>query len=160
MTFWETGVGLVNCLSQDNAETLVHAFISSELDFCNALLYGLPQSVVDRLQYVQNCAARLVTRTWSSEQITPVLRSLHWLPVRQRITYKIPLLTYKAMNGMALKYIADLLQPYTPTRQLRSSSKNLLVTPKSDTEIFSSCCAQALEFPNRWHKINPEPWCF
>ena len=52
-----------NCLSQDNAETLVHAFISSKLDFCNALLYGLPQSVIDRLQYVQNCAARLVIRT-------------------------------------------------------------------------------------------------
>ena len=47
-----------NSLSQDNAETLVHAFISSQLDFCNALLYGLPQSVIDRLQYVQNCAAR------------------------------------------------------------------------------------------------------
>ena len=76
-----------NCLSQDNAERLVHAFISSKLDFCNALLYGLPQSVIDRLQYVQNCAARLVTRTRSSEHITPVLRSLHWLPVRQRITY-------------------------------------------------------------------------
>ena len=72
-----------NCLSQDNAETLVHAFISSKLDFCNALLYGLPQSVIDRLQYVQNCAARLVTRTRSSEHITPVLRRLHWLPVRQ-----------------------------------------------------------------------------
>ena len=75
-----------NCLSQDNAETLVHAFISSKLDFCNALLYGLPQSVIDRLQYVQNCTARLVTRTRSSEHITPVLRRLHWLPVRQRIT--------------------------------------------------------------------------
>ena len=78
-----------NSLSQDNAETLVHAFISSQLDFCNALLYGLPQSVIDRLQYVQNCAARLVSRTRSSEHITPVLRRLHWLSVRQRITYKI-----------------------------------------------------------------------
>ena len=109
-----------NCLSQDNAETLVHAFISSKLDFCNALLYGLPQSVIDRLQYVKNCTARLVTRTRSSEHITLVLRRLHWLPIRQRITYKILLLTYKALNGMAPKYIADLLQPYTPTRQLRS----------------------------------------
>ena len=52
-----------NSLSQDNAETLVHAFISSQLDFCNALLYGLPQSVIDGLQYVQNYTARLVTRT-------------------------------------------------------------------------------------------------
>ena len=83
-----------NCLSQDNVETLVHAFISSKLDFCNALLYGLPQSVIDRLQYVQNCAARLVTRTRSSEHTKQVLRRLHWIPVRQRITYKILLLAY------------------------------------------------------------------
>ena len=55
-----------NCLSQDNAETLVHAFISSKSDFFNVLLMALPQSVIDRLQYVQNCAARLVTRTRSS----------------------------------------------------------------------------------------------
>ena len=61
---------------------------------------------------VENCAARLVTRTRSSEHITPVLRRLHWPPVRQRITYKILLLTNKALNGIAPKYIADLLQPY------------------------------------------------
>ena len=85
---------------------------------------------------MQNCAARLVTRTRSSEHITPVLRTLHWLQVRQRITYKILLLTYKALNGMVPKYVADLLQPYTLTRQLRSSSKNLLVTPKSNLKFY------------------------
>ena len=115
---------------------LKNAFISSNLDFCNVLLYGLPQSVIDRLQYVQNCAARLVTRTRSSEHITPVLRRLHWLPVRQRFRYKILRLSYKALNGMAPKYIADLLQPYTPTRQLRSSSKILLVTLKSNLKFY------------------------
>ena len=124
-----------NCLSQDDAETLVHAFISSKLDFCNALLYGLPKSVIDKLQYVQNCAARLVTRTRSSEHITPVLQRLHWLPVKQRITYKIVLLTYKTLSGMAPRYIADLLQPYTPPARLLRSSKNLLVRPKSNLEF-------------------------
>ena len=138
-----------NCLSQDNAETLVHAFISSELDFCNARLYGLPQSLIDRLQYVQNCAARLVTRTWSSEQITPVPRRLHWLPVRQRITYKRLLLTNKALNGMAPKYIADLLRSYTPTKQLRSLSKNLLVTPKSNLKFYSDRSFQVAA-PRLW----------
>ena len=72
-----------NCLSQDEPEILVQAFISSKLDFCNALLYGLPQSVLDRLQYVQNRSARLVTKTSKSEHITPVLRRLLWLPIRQ-----------------------------------------------------------------------------
>ena len=71
-------VRIRNCFSRDDAETLVHTFISSKLDFCNALLYGLPKSVINRLQYVQNCAALLVTRTQSSEHITPVLRGLHW----------------------------------------------------------------------------------
>ena len=142
-----------NSLSQDDAEILVHAFISSKLDFCNALLYGLPKSVIDRLQYVQNCAARLVTRTRSSEHITPVLRRLHWLPVRQRhITYKILLLTYKAPNGMAPRYIADLLQPYTPTRQLRSSSKNLLVTPKSNLKFYGDRSFQVTA-PRLWNSL-------
>ena len=141
-----------NCLSEDDAEILVHAFISSRLDFCNALLYGLPKSVIDRLQYVQNCAARLVTRTRSSEHITPVLRRLHWLPVRQRITYKILLLTYKALNGMAPRYIADLLQPYTPTRQLRSSSKNLLVTPKSNLKFYGDRSFQVAA-PRLWNSL-------
>ena len=137
------------------AETLVHAFISSKLGFCSALLYGLPKSVIDRLQYVQNCAARLVTRTRSSEHITPVLRRLHWLPVRQRITYKILLLTYKALNGMAPRYIADLLQPYTPTRQLRSSSKNWLVTPKSNLKFYGDRSFQVAA-PRLWNSLTDD----
>ena len=141
-----------NCLSQDDAETLVHAFISSKLDFCNALLYSLPNSGIDKLQYVRNCAARLVTRTRSSEHITPVLRRLHWLPVRQRITYKILLLTYKALNGMAPRYRADLLQPYTPTRQLRYFSNNLLVTPKSNLKFYGDRSFQVAA-PRLWNSL-------
>ena len=138
-----------NCLSQDNAETLVHAFISSKLDFCDALLYGLPQSIIDRLQYVQNCAARLVTRTWSSEQITPVLRRLHWLPVRQELRTKYYFLRTKHWMAWRQKKEADLLQPYTPTRQLRSSSKNLLVTPKSNLRFYGDRSFQVAA-PGLW----------
>ena len=158
-----------NCLSQDNAETLVHAFISSELDFCNALVYGLPQLVIDRLRYVQNCAARLVTGTRSLEHITPVLRRLHRLPARQRITYKILLLTYKillltykillltykVLNGMAPKYIADLLQPYTPTRRLRSSSKDLFVTPKPNLKFYGNRSIQ-VSAPRLWNSLTDD----
>ena len=117
-------------------------------------IFGLSQSVIDRLQYVQNCAARLVTRTRSLEHITPVLRRLHWLPVRQRITYKILLLTYKALNGMAPKYIAGLLQPYTPTRQLRSS-KNLLVTPKSNLKFYGDRSFQVAA-PRFWNSLTDD----
>ena len=120
-----------NCLSQNEADILVLAFISSKLDFCNALLYGLPWSVLDRLQYVQNCATHLVSRTQSSEHtcITPVLCQLPRLPIKQWIAYKI-LLMYNAMNGMAAKYIVDLLDCYNPTRQLRSSSNNPIFITK------------------------------
>ena len=148
-------VRIRNCLSQDDAETLVHAFNSSKLEFCNALLYGLPKSVIDKLQYVQNCAARLVIITRSSEHITPVLRILHWLPVRQRITYKILLLTYKALNGMAPRYIADLLQPYTPTKKLRSFPKNLLVTPKSNLKFYGDRYFQVAA-PRLWNSLPDE----
>ena len=103
---------------------------------------------------MQNCAAWLVTRTRGSEHITPVLRRLHWLSVRQRITYKILLLTYKALNGMAPKYIADLLQPYTPTRQLRSS-KNLLVTPKSNLKFYSDRSFQVAA-PRLWNSLTDD----
>ena len=96
-----------------------------------------------------------MTRTRNSEHITPVLRTLHWLPVRQRITYKILLLTYKTLNGMAPKYIADLLQPYTPTRQLRSCSKNLLVTPKFDLKFYGDRSFQVAA-PRLWNFLTDD----
>uniref|UniRef100_A0A8C5AU51 Reverse transcriptase domain-containing protein n=1 Tax=Gadus morhua TaxID=8049 RepID=A0A8C5AU51_GADMO len=74
-------------LSFSAAETLIHAFITSRLDYCNSILYGLPSTVLQKLQYVQNSAARLLTHTPSREHITPVLRQLHWLPVKQRIHF-------------------------------------------------------------------------
>ena len=77
-----------DCLTQNDTETLVHAFISSKLDFCNALLYGLPQCVIDKLQRVQNSAARLVTGTCKYEHITPVLMDLHWFNT-SRAAYQI-----------------------------------------------------------------------
>ncbi len=76
-------------LSQDNAKKLVHAFISNRLDYCNALLTGIPQKHIARLQLLQNAAARVLTRKKKYDHITPVLRSLHWLPVNFRIDFKI-----------------------------------------------------------------------
>ena len=96
-----------------------------------------------------------MTRTRSSEHITPVLRRLHWLPVRQRITYKILLLTYKALNGMGPKYIADLLQPYTRTRQLRSSAKNLLLTQKSNLKFYGDRSFQVAA-PRLWNSLTDD----
>jgi len=86
---------------------LVHAFISCRLDYCNALLYGIADGQLQRLQSVQNAAARLVTGTRRTDHITPVLQSLHWLPVRQCVTFKLATLVQRCLNGRAPGYLAD-----------------------------------------------------
>ena len=78
---------VVQSLTSEAAESLVHAFVSCRLDYCNALLYSIADGQLQRLQSVQNAAARLVTGTRRTDYITPVLQSLHWLPVRQRVTF-------------------------------------------------------------------------
>ena len=80
---------------------MVYAFISSRFDYCNSLLFHISDNLLHRLQAVQNAAARLVTGTRRREHITPVLRQLHSLPVRQRIEFKLAVLVYKAMIGMS-----------------------------------------------------------
>ncbi|XDV14238.1 hypothetical protein PO909_002414, partial [Leuciscus waleckii] len=89
---------LRHMLSMTNAEQLVHAFMTSRLDYCNALLGGCPARLINKLQLVQNAAARVLTRTRKYDHISPVLSTLHWLPIKHRIHFKI---TYKALNGLA-----------------------------------------------------------
>ena len=80
-------------LDRRTTATLVHAYVTSRLDNGNALLCGLPQTLLSKVQRVQNAAARLVCVTGRREHITPVLKEIHWLPVRQRISFKVPVLT-------------------------------------------------------------------
>ena len=83
-------------LLQTDLEKVIHAFISSWLDYCNILYSGLSKKAISRLQLVQNAAAWLLTNTRRQENVSPVLTSLQWLPVSFRIDFKILLITFKA----------------------------------------------------------------
>ena len=122
-------------LTRASAEKLVHAFVSSKLDFCNGLLVGLPNNQLKKLQRVQNTAARVVTLTPKYEHITPVLRELHWLPICQRIKYKISMLTWKVLHDQGPDYLKELLSSYSPSRNLRSSSAALCTVPTVHSKI-------------------------
>ena len=114
-------------LTRDAAETIIHAFVTSRIDSSNSLLYGITNTQLSRLQRLQNIAARIITYTKKTDHITPVLADLHWLPIEQRLKYKICLIIYKIMHDKAPSYLAELVQPYVPGhRGLRSSRQGLL----------------------------------
>ena len=96
-------------LTNEAAAQLVHSFVTSRLDYGNSLLYGIDGASLDKLQRLQNTAARIVSLTKKYDHITPVLKQLHWLPVRLRIKFKIILLAFKALNDLAPSYLKSLL---------------------------------------------------
>ena len=117
-------------LDMDSAITLANSLVHSKIDYCNSLLFDLPEISIIPLQRVQNSLARIVCRSSKLKAHTSdLLKRLHWLPVTQRIKYKIAVLTFKARNFGKPSYLSDLLVPYEPLRCLRSSGTNLLSVP-------------------------------
>ena len=92
-------------LSRQSTEILVHAFITSRLDYCNGLLYGLPDCLLNKLQRVQNACARLIFREQEFCHVTPLIYELHWLPIKYRIEIKILLITFKIPIFLAPTYL-------------------------------------------------------
>ena len=110
-------------LDRESTKAIIHAFVTTNLDYCNAILYGLPKVLLNRLQLVQNQrAARIVTFTKKHEDIAPSLTDLHWLPVEYRIIYKILLVVYKTINGLSPSYISNLLSFCSSSHHLRFCS--------------------------------------
>jgi len=121
-------------LTNEAATKAINAFVISKLDCNNALLYGLPNCTMSRFQRIQNNAARCLTGSKRrGENLLPVLKKLHWLPVRFRVQYKILVLTYKVLNGQGPDYLADILVTYSKDRMLRSlEDTTLLKIPRTD----------------------------
>ena len=116
-------------------------------------MYGIPQATLQRLQRIQNCSARLIIRTRKYEHITPVLRRLHWLPVRQRTLFKLLVLTYCAVNATAPNYLVQLLHHRNVSRTLRSgSSTDLLSVPPSRTVTHGDRCF-TFASPTLWNNL-------
>ena len=98
-----------NCLSKSNLETLIHAFISSKLDYCNILLVQLPKKLLSKLQRLQNAAIRLIFGVRSRHSVSSFYDQLHWLTVEQRIVFKCLLMVYKCINGLAPNVLKNLV---------------------------------------------------
>ena len=109
-------------LTQDAAKTLVTSCILSRLDYCNCLLMGTSNSVIQSLQIVQNFAARLILLAPCHHHSTPLLEKLHWLPISEHIKYKVACMCFSAINGSGPAYLSELLHVYTPSCTLHSTS--------------------------------------
>ncbi len=135
---------------------LIHSFVSSHIDYCNVLFSSLCMSALDRLQAIQDAAARLLTRSDRRSNIIPVLRSLHWLPVAYRIQFKILTLIYRTLHGQAPACVAELLYPYSSTRSLRSNMLNLLSVSRTRLKTRCDWAFEAVA-PKLWNAL-PTPW--
>jgi hypothetical protein len=144
---------LKRCMTDEAINTLTHAFIGSRLDYCNVLYCGIAEGLLNRLQSVQNAAARLVTGVGRREHITPVLRQLHWLPVRQRFQFKLATLVYRSLAGTAPAYLSDdcRLTSSVGARSLRSADSRTCVTRRAHNSYGDRCFATA--GPGLWNSL-------
>ncbi len=142
-------------LTEHAAQLLVQALVVSRLDYCNALLAGLPSNTIKPLKMIQNAAARLVFNEPKRAHVTPLFISLHWLTVAARIKFKTLMLAHRTTTGSAPSYFHSLLRIYIPSRSLRSASERRLVVPsqrgsKSLSRTFS------FTIPGWWNNL-PTP---
>ena len=127
-------------------ESLVHYFVTSNIDYCDSLLYGIPFTTLNKLQKLQNCAARVITGTFRSHHITPVLEELHWLPIAFRVEYKIALLTFKCLHDQVPVYLKDLIKTHRPTRALSSAIRTCCKCPEQKLELWELSLMQLLPY--------------
>jgi hypothetical protein len=147
-----------NVLSDNTAKTIACSIVAARLDYCNSLLYGAPVASINKLQCVQNTLARVVSKSCTLASATPLLKSLHWLPVKERINYKIAILAFQSFKLRSTPvYLQTLLRPHTSTRSLRSTDAPQLVVQRTRTEIGKRAFAVAA--PTVWNALSNATRC-
>ena len=142
-----------NHFSQKSFEALIHAFITSKIDYCNSLFSGIPYSSLRPLQLVQNYAARLVLRENRYTRATPLLERLHWLSVSHRVNFKILLITYKCRNDLAPKYLTELIKSADHLNSLRVSEDNTILHIDFTYSVTMGDRAFSVYAPKNWNKL-------
>ncbi len=144
---------IMKVLNVESTKILVHGFISSHLDYCNALLFGLPHYLLQRLQYIQNAAARLIAQKRKYDHVTQIRKALHWLPIKHRIGFKVILHAYKAQHNLSTVYLSELITPHRPTRRLISSCDEYrLVEHRTNIKHYGDCAFQNAA-PKLWNEL-------
>ena len=133
-------------------KTIATLLVSSKLDYCNSILYNILNREINKVQSVQNCSTRVVTRSPRFCSVTPLLKSLHWLPVQFRIKHKICTLTYKVIHSCQPVYLHNLLKPLNITRNLCSSDDDQLVVPRVSSKMGERAFSVAAP-PQLWNCI-------
>ena len=144
-----------NLLSYNACSTIIHALISCRLDYCNSLLYNIPTHKTDRLQRLQNL--RILTKSPRREHITPVLKSLHWLKIQDRITYKIWMLTYKSYYNIAPTYLCELISRRESSVNTRlGADHDQLIMPPISKDCSNTFLERSFIYaaPCEWNKLS------
>ena len=140
-------------LDDKAALKLMHSFVSSQLDSFNGLLYGIPQHQLEKLQRIQNAAARIVVNKRKYDHITPTLIDLHWLPIIARIHYKVLIMTFKAFKCDAPDYMKEMITQYKCSKATRSThDDNLLFIPRTKKVTFGDR-AFSYSGPTLWNAL-------
>ena len=141
-------------LTFDAARTIIQALVCSRIDWNNSLYYGLPNTQLQRLQRVQNAAARIIMMRRKFDHVTPILKELHWLPVTSRVLFKMLVLAYKCVHGDAPSYLSDLItHKVNSSFNLRSNYVPLLLQPRRTNLVYGGDRAFCAAAPREWNNL-------